>query len=235
MRAFRHVVASWVLGLIIVNPVMAGVLLGSADYVGSGDLTRIQVGSNTLEFLDLTLTVGVSVADASTLYASDGFRWASKTEMTELLSSFNMTYSTATSAAQNNQSGLGGSASDHDSFVSYLGNTLLSSFGSASIGWLDDLSSATHHTYACIGSSCDNVFLGAFTNSTTDFWPVEDPQVTLQDPTIAVFLVRDAATVVVDPPLAVPVPPTLALVGIGFAALGCNRRKRAGQLQPGNE
>ena len=53
----------------------------------------------------------------------------------------------------------------------------------AALGWVDDLTTTTAHTYICVGSCAGS----AFTKNTTEFWPAE--------PDIGVFLVRDAVPV----------------------------------------
>lgn len=182
-------------------PASAGVLLGTGTLNMADDLTRIDASGTVLEFLDLSVTAGSAVADALSSFGGDGFSWATGSQVAELFGAFGITYSIAPVALAD----LGATDAQALSFTTHLGTTL----GDAAMGWIDDLTSATYHTYACI--SVVTCGPGSFTyNSTTFAWPAHR--------NIGVYLVREAA---------IPEPATLALFGLGLAGLGFARRKRA--------
>ena len=59
-----------------VSPASAdSILLGTRTLNTANDLTLIDTGGNALEFLDLSVTRGQSVATAVSTHASDGFHW----------------------------------------------------------------------------------------------------------------------------------------------------------------
>lgn len=229
----RALSAAVLLGALLSPPASAGVLVGTGTYLATDDLTRIQVGSNVLEFLSLTTTEGVSVADALTAHGGAGFRWATGSEVNELFDAFGFAYAVTVGPGPNNTTILGATPVQASLFVSYLGNTY-AGVGTASVGWIDDPNAtSTHHVYACIGDTCSPDQANpstSFTNYTTDFWPVETPildpltgQPMPLDPSLGVFLVRDTNDVVVIQPA--PEPASLALLGLGLAGLRWSQRK----------
>lgn len=192
--------ACLLLASVVPAPAMASsILLGTGTYTIADDLTRVQTGGNVLEFLDLSRTASQSVATAVGTFSAGGFRWATGAEVSQLFDAFGISYA----VAPNNSVTLSGTTAGRVNFVLYLGETL----PGASLGWLDDLTTSSLHTYACIGALvCSG---GSFTDNTSSFWPA--------DSAIGVFLVRDGAA-------AVPEPATWLLLGTGLAAAAAKRR-----------
>jgi hypothetical protein len=127
------------------------------------DITQIlESGGYLLEFLDLTETRQMTVDQAVTAFGSEGFRWANGVEVFELFDAFDITYAISPDSITHLAYTAGGPAS----FVSYLGNA--SGSGVASIGYVEDLTTETHHTYACVGPLCDST---ASVNNLDYLWP----------------------------------------------------------------
>ena len=179
------------------------VLLGNATLNSADDLTVIQDGGQVLQFLDFSATQGASVANSLATYGASGFRWATGVEVAQLYAAFGFTYqSIATTFAILNVP-----AANAASFTSYLGTTA----GDAALGWIDDNTTASFHTYACI--SVTRCTPNAFVENTRSFWP--------EFASIAVYLVRDQ-------PNNVPEPGTLMLFGLGILGAMSMRGKRTG-------
>ena len=185
----------------------AALLLGTGTLDNADDLTRIQTGSgNVLEFLDLTATDGLSVASALATYATDGFRWADDTEIAPLLEAFGISYA----IQPMNLTVLGGvGGGNNTNFVNYLGTTATTFDGDASVGWIDALTTATDHSYVCVGPACVS---GGFTLNSSGGWP--------SNRDLGVFLVRDGADAV-----PVPEPASLTLQGLGLCLAGMAGRR----------
>ncbi|CAD5370565.1 Putative secreted protein with PEP-CTERM sorting signal [Rubrivivax sp. A210] len=175
-----------------------GVLLGSGTLNTPGDLTRIQVGPGVLEFLDLSVTRGSTVAAAVNTYAPFGFHWAKRVEVSDLFDAFGITYA----SQANSVVSMAATVAQRSSFIDQLGS------GSVVLGWLDDLTTASAHTYTCVsinaGCSPD-----VFSNNSPNFWP------TFPGSSTGVYLVR-----------AVPEAPTWAAMLGGLAGLALLMRRR---------
>lgn len=145
----------------------AGLLLGSGTLDAPGDLTRVQIGSNTLEFLDLTATVGQTVEAAVAAYSSRGFHWANGTEVSDLFSAFGIIYAIRPNAVVD----LGASPASRASFVSYLGSTTPSI--SLSDGYINDLVGGGFYTYGVICGGSTGCSPLSFVNNTDNstWWP----------------------------------------------------------------
>jgi hypothetical protein len=192
-------------GVLIPVPAAASsVLLGSRTLSASNDLTAIETGGTVREWLDLSVTDGMSVTGALDAYGGLGFTWATGAEVADLYSAFGINY--AISAGQ--RLSLQARADAMEQFVSYFGFTtrddpFLRPVGA--LGWINDLSGATSMTYSCLSVSggCSPF---SFVDNVTgpSFWPRSDR--------IGVYMVRDA-------PHSVAEPATLALVLMGAGAV----------------
>ena len=175
-------------------------LIGSATLNLTNDLTVIQDGSQTLQFLDLTSTQGMTIANAVSTFSGDGFHWATGAEVAQLYGAFGITYQSVFNGAVF----LGVSAVLATTYTSYLGITSLD----AAVGFIDDNTDASFHTYSCISvSACRN---GAFV--------ANNDQITESNPRLGVFLVRSTAN-------PVPEPGTAVLIGFGLAGILALRRR----------
>ena len=175
-------------------------LIGSATLNLANDLTVIQDGSQVLQFLDLTSTQGMSVANAVGTFGAKGFHWATGTEVALLYGAFGITYQSVVADVHF----LTVQAAQATAYTSYLGIT----GGDAAVGWIDDNTDASFHTYSCI--SVLTCGFGAFVANNTFNWPSE--------PRIGVFLARSAAN-------PIPEPGTALMIGIGLAGIFALRRR----------
>lgn len=176
-------------------------VIGSATLNLANDLTVIQDGSQVLQFLDLTSTQGMTVANAVATFSTSGFHWATGAEVAQLYGAFGITYQSVVADVHF----LSVPAAAATAYTSYLGIT----GADAAIGWIDDNTDASFHTYSCI--SVLTCAFGAFIANNTFNWPSE--------PRIGVFLVRSAANLV-------PEPGTAVLIGIGLAGILALRKRR---------
>jgi hypothetical protein len=182
--------------------VHASLLIGAGTLNSADDLTIVQTSSGeVLEWLDLSVTKGMTVSDAVSTYQEDEFRWATGNDVTELYGAFGFTYSITYMGAHD----LGIDAATAQNFVDYLGTTLSSS----ALGWVDDLNIGTYHTHDCIGIDCNPT---GFLINVPTFWP--------SNHSLGVYLVRNVS--------AVPIPAAVWLFGSGLLGLiGIARRKKA--------
>ena len=179
------------------------VLLGNGTLNTADDLTVIQNGSQTLQFLDLTSTAGMSVANALAAYSGAGFHWATGGEVAQLFQAFGITYVSSPQVVSNLNLAVGAATAIN----AYIGIT---TFGTGSLGWIDDYTTDDFHTYACIGETRCNP--RGFVSNVAAFWPVVN--------IVGVYLVRDSAAVVSEPASAL-------LVGLGVLGIGVVRRRKA--------
>ena len=173
-------------------------LIGSASLNLANDLTVIQDGNQVLQFLDLTSTQGMTIANAVSTFGGDGFHWAAGAEVAQLYGAFGITYQ----SVFNDVVFLGVPAPLATAYTSYLGTT----HDDGAIGWIDDNTVGSFHTYSCI--SVDVCRNGAFV--------VSNDLLTDPSPGLGVFLVRS---------FAVPEPGTAALIGVGLAGILVRRRR----------
>ncbi len=188
------------------------VLVGNATLNIANDLTVIQDGGQTLQFLDLTVTQGSTVANALANFGASGFTWATGAEVAQLFEAFGFSYANA----PGQPTPLNISAANATNFSAYLGYT----FADASLGWIDDLTNPPGfgfdlHTYACISVlACQP---SPFVRNTSVGWPAG-----LE---VGVFLVRQA-------PLAIPEPGGIALLAVGLIALASSSRRKNQRASP---
>ena len=175
-------------------------LIGSASLNLANDLTVIQDGNQVLQFLDLTSTQGMTVANAVGTFGANGFHWATGAEVAQLYAAFGITYQSVVADVQF----LSVPAAQATAYTSYLGIT----GGDAAVGWIDDNTDASFHTYSCI--SVLTCGFGAFIANNAFNWPSE--------PRVGVFLVRSAAN-------PIPEPGTALMIGIGLAGILAFRRR----------
>jgi hypothetical protein len=149
------VVCACLLSIGAITPVQASLLIGAGTLNSADDLTIVQTGSGEiLQWLDLSVTKGMTVSDAVSTYQEDEFHWATGNDVAELYGAFGFTYSITYMGAQD----LEVDAATAQNFVDYLGTTLSSS----ALGWVDDLNIGTYHTHDCIGIDCNPTgFLGS--------------------------------------------------------------------------
>jgi hypothetical protein len=186
------------------------VLIGSRTLETANDLTVIQTSTNTLEWLDLTSTVGMSIQAAATTYGADGFHWATGAEVSELWATTGIIYASAPNTfLQVTFTGYAGQIALMDllGVTDNDGNPLFGSNGAR--GWIDDHTTTTAFTAACISNGlgvCSPPW-GSVVNSTVS------PLILTSDGTPAVgtmgtYLVRT-----------VPEPSSLAQVALGLCAV----------------
>ena len=168
--------------------------------INQGASLLIQDGSQTLQFLDLTSTQGMTIANAVSTFSGDGFHWASGAEVAQLYGAFGITYQSVVKDVIF----LSVPSVQAAAYTSYLGTT----FGNASIGWVDDNTDGSFHTYSCI--SIDTCRSGAFV--------ANNDLLRAAERNLGVFLVRSTAIPVAEPG-------TTALIGIGLAGILALRRR----------
>ena len=178
----------------------AGTLLGNGTLLTTDDLTRVQVGSSVLEFLDLSTSKGQSWTTALANYGSYGFTVAYANAVSELFDAFGFAFPGAGGFAT-----VSATLAQSDSFDTYLGQTT----GGGSQGSYQD--DANGSSYFCISTGgC---------GPANFIWNV-DRSSGFSD--IGVTLVRNGGSA-----NAVPEPGSLALIGLaGLAACAALRRRQ---------
>jgi hypothetical protein len=187
-----------ILAAALLAPTIANsaVITGTDSLYSIDDLTQLD---NGLEFLDLSYTIGMNYNDAEAAYVADGFRIATYTDTTALLSGFGIDASgwNGTDDFWNFSS----TEAQRDTFNATLDFTS----NQNSLAWFDYTGLNTN-SYLCIGDGCLNQ---SFVND----WN------TSSDQGIATLLVRDTTEV--------SEPASIALLGLGLLGLGMVRRKQA--------
>lgn len=185
----------------------SAVLVGTGTLNTTNDLTVISTGSSTLEFLDLSVTDGMSIAGAVSAYSGYGFRWANEAEVASVFAAFGIAYTSLPGIQTTLVGALTPSLVSTTNFVNYFGIT--NGIGS-SLGWFAD-DTLGGNSYICISAP---ISVGdCIVNFVYKDSPFNDPS-----SSIGVFLVRDSGT-------SVPEPGTLALVGLSLAWISALRRK----------
>jgi len=177
----------------------APVLVGGATLNATDDLTVIQDGAQVFQFLDVSVTAGMSVATALATYDAAGFHWATGADVARLYGAFGITYQSIPTTYVI----LSASIADTANLVSYIGTTL----GDAALAWIDDNTASFYHTYSCMGPT--TCMPNAFVENTSSFWP--------SNPEIGVYLVRAQSNIV-------PEPGTLMLLGLVALGVATTRR-----------
>jgi hypothetical protein len=182
----------------------AATLVGNGTYAVANDLTLINDGGSTFEFLDLSFTKGQSVTAALSTYGDDGFAVADENQITALLDAFGIVYAFVTGGSFNN---LGVASSVAASFTASLSTTFRSN---ASFGTYANASGTGTYSFLCISEGDCNP-----SSSTRDF------DLSRGNSIVGIFLVREGASI-----SAVPLPAAAPLLAMGVAALALLRRRR---------
>jgi hypothetical protein len=182
----------------------AATLVGNGTYAVADDLTLINDGGSTFEFLDLSFTKAQSVASALSTYGGDGFAVADENQITALLDAFGIVYTFIADGGSLNNLGVAFPVAA--SFTASLSTT----FNDGSLGTYANASGTGTYSYLCISEgTCSD---GSFTN---------DVDLSSGNDQLGIFLVRGGT-----PPPAVPLPAAAPLLAMGVAALALLRRRR---------
>jgi PEP-CTERM motif len=158
-----------------------------------------------LDWLDLSATKGLSVSSA--LSSNSGWSYANDTQVSNLLSSFGISYAFTSGATTS----LSATDTQANNFQALFGVTALLGRSASPVTIGNYFNSAVDHsTYLCISTG------GCFPNSFT-----RDADFSSGSSTVGTFLVRESATP------AVPEPVTIVLFGAGLAGAFAARRKKA--------
>ena len=183
----------------------AATLVGNGTYAVANDLTLINDGGSTFEFLDLSFTLGQSVTTALSTYGGDGFAVADEDQIIALLDAFDIVYAFIADGGSFNNLGVASSVAA--SFTASLSTTFRSN---ASLGTYANASGTGTYSYLCISEGdCGG---GSLTR---------DVDLSSGNSTVGIFLVREGASI-----SAVPLPTAAPLLAMGVAALALLRRRR---------
>jgi hypothetical protein len=182
----------------------AATLVGNGTFAVADDLTLINDGGSTFEFLDLSFTNGQSVTAALSTYGDDGFAVADENQITALLDAFGIVYTFI--ADGDSFTNLGVAFPVAASFTASLSTT----FNNGSLGTYANASGTGTYSYLCISEGdCSG---GSFTS---------DFNLSSGSSLLGIFLVRE------DAPISdVPLPAAAPLLAMGVAALALLRRRR---------
>jgi hypothetical protein len=197
--------------LLFASPAAAGpIFLGTNTLSSADDLTVMKCTSGqTWEWLDLTSTLGLSVEDALDAYAPQGFHSATGGDVAELYGAFGITYRSTPGG-----SALLGNIPQQDVLMGYLGITLvdfnpfLRNF--AAIGWIDDFTTDSFHTYSCISNGLGGC---GFVQGAVSNFEIAEPRTSKS----GTYLVREVA---------VPEPSSGLLLLLGILAVATYRQSR---------
>mgnify|MGYP001405728124 CR=1 FL=1 len=204
------------LGSALVSAVMsanAAVLLPDQSIYLPNDLTVVQDGGVIYQYLDLTVTYGVSASSAIADHASNGFRWATASDMATLLSAFNIKYSIAPGNVSDLTPADGSSwtysnfTAATSSFLDHLGYDPIGAISASyyAAGFINDLPMPGRSTYLYINSNAGLAF-------------VSNQYSAFQAAGAGTFLVRNAVSI--------PEPTTQMLMILGLTSIAYFSRSR---------
>ena len=181
--------------------VLLSPMAANADLIDAGGSTIDTLTG--LEWLDLTSTVGMTVANALAAFEGDGYQYANDSEIATLLASFGITYGFNPGTYFD----LGATLAQREFFVGLFGATTGVGAAEMSFGGFE-LLGLGRSAYLCISiSACGP---RSFTNDIDTSGG--------RFSFAGQFLVRRATSV--------PEPGTLALFGIGLIGMGLARRRK---------
>jgi hypothetical protein len=183
-------------------------LLADGTLNSAGDLTRIEDGGVILEFLDWSVTRGMSVTSALASYSGAGFAVANETQMSALFDAFGMIY--AFSAGESVNLTASGNVTDAEAtaFTATVGTTSQN----ASLATYVDATANSPFVYLCVS-------LGTCIPSSFS----RDADLSTGNQFLGIALVRTAPVEVIPLPAALP----LLLAGLGGLGLMARRKRNS--------
>lgn len=180
----------------------AATLLSDGTLDSAGDLTRIDLGSSVLEFLDWTSTAGQSVTTALATYSAAGFTVANEGQIASLFDAFGMVYGFTPYGAFD----LTGSGYVTPAQATAFTGSVGATYGNASLATYTD---GGGFAYMCISTGSCN-----YASFTRDY------DLSGGNEIVGIALVRTASLP------AVPVPAALPLLLTGLSGIFGIARKR---------
>ncbi len=181
--------------------------LSARDYQTSGDASVTFDASTNLEWLDLTQTLNMSMLDTESSSYYDDFRWATETEISNLLDA--VIPGTGHRETHLNPVAI----NNHNALSAFIGTT----YTNGTINMFNGMSRRSIVSPDLYGggfSTLSDIYHVYVADPTADCCYAE----TFSHETMGSWLVRDVATV--------PEPSTIVLMGLGLLGFGVTRRKQ---------